>query len=422
MNKIKSILQSIGKWFASWFVSVDGKPNRFVRIGKWFKTGEDLDGNKLPSGFSLFMKKDGVVSIISSLICILVGLIVGFIVILCVNAEHSLKAIGTVLAGGFNHPTTLKGIATVLTDTAPLLLCGLSVVFAYKCGLFNIGVAGQNVAGILFVYVGALALHLPWYLCLLFAMVGGAIWGALPGALKAYFGINEVISGIMLNWVILYVTNAILGGSTFYNINQSSCYDFRAHASSALLPTLGLDKLFANYRYIGIGFIIAILVAVVVWIILNKTKMGFEIRATGANKDSAKYAGMDEKRNIILTMAISGALAGLAAGSFYLTGIEQYNPNFGSALPAVGFNGIAVGFLGAISPIGTIFASLFVTHITIGGTYLDNTYYSKEVADIISSVIIYVCAFSAVIKALYLKIGKNKKSSTKQPAKEGGNA
>lgn len=419
MNKIKNFFAGIGrwfkkvgiatgKWFKSWFVKADDKDIIPVRIGKWFKNWfvADESGTRV---WGRFLNSDNGKSIVSSLVCIIIGLLIGIITILIIDASHSGKAIGQIFKGGFNHPSKAKGVATVLTQFAPLLLCGLAVIFAYKCGMFNIGVAGQYVAGVLFLYLAALGLKLPWYVCLLFAIVGGAIWGALPGLLKAFFGVNEVISGIMLNWTVLYVTNSVLSGEKFYNIQQAKCYDIASVSSNSLLPTLGLDKLFGDYKYIGLGIFLAVLAAIVVWVILNKTKFGYEIKATGANKHGAKYAGMNEKKNVILTMAISGALAGLAAACYYQTGVLTYNPNEGTALPAMGFNGIAVGFLGALSPIGTIFSALFITHITVGGGYLDSRYYSKEIADFISSIIIYACAFSLFIKMFIGKLLKMRK-------------
>lgn len=405
---IKRVGIVVGKWFKNWFVKVDGKDIIPVRIGRWFKNWfvKDESGTRV---WGRFLHSENGKSIVSSLVCILIGVLVGILTIVIIDASHAGRAIGQILTGGFNHPVKSKGIASVLTQFAPLLLCGLAVIFAYKCGMFNIGVAGQYVAGALFLYLGALGLKLPWYLCLLMAILGGAIWGALPGLLKAFFGVNEVISGIMLNWIVLYVTNSILAGPTFYNVQQAKCYDIASVSPRSLLPTLGLDKLF-DYKYIGLGVFLAIIAAIVIWVVLNKTKFGYEIKATGANKHGAKYAGMNEKKNIILTMAISGALAGLAAATYYQTGILVYNPNEGTALPAMGFNGIAVGFLGALSPIGTIFSALFITHISVGGGYLDNRFYSSEIADFISSIIIYACAFSLFIKIIIEKLLKTKKN------------
>lgn len=358
-----------------------------------------------------FIEREGVKTFLSSLICIAIGLVFGIILILIIDAQHAGEAILKILKGGFNLKVSkLRGIAGVITHTAPLILCSLSVTFAYKCGIFNIGVAGQYVGGILFLYLAAIGLQLHWTLCLLFAIFGGIVVGILPGLMKAFLGVNEVITGIMFNWITLFVTNFILSQEIYYNQSKGICYDLRTAAPKSILPTLGLEKVFDGYQYIGLGVIIAIVAAVVLWVVLSKTKFGFEVKATGSNKSAAKYSGMNEKRNIILTLVISGGFAGLSAGCLYLTGIAQYTPLVSSALPAMGFNGIVAGFLGGLHPIGAIFASLLITHISVGGSYLDTTYYSREISDFITALIIYSCAFSMVIKNLLTKLKKRKKS------------
>ena len=160
---------------------------------------------------------------------------------------------------------------------------------------------------------------------------------------------------------------------------------------------MGLSKLFAGNRYVTIAIPIAVIVAIMVWVILEKTKFGYELRATGNNKNAAKYCGMNEKRNIILTMMISGALAGLGAALLYLTGFEQWQCSQ-SSVPGMGFNGIAAAFLGGLNPIGTIFSSYFIQHITNGGAYVDKSMYCAQISDLISSIIIYLCGFVAFFK------------------------
>ena len=190
---------------------------------------------------------------------------------------------------------------------------------------------------------------------------------------------------------------------------------------SALLPNAGLDKIFANNEFVTIGVIIAVVMAILVWILLEKTKFGYELKATGLNKHAAKYCGMHEKRNIILTMVIAGGLAGLGAGIFYLTGIEQWMVQQ-TTIPGMGFNGIAAAFLGGSNPIGAIFSSYFIQHITSGGSYVDKTMYCAQISDLISAFIIYLCGF-----VLFFKIWLNKflnKRDEKRLAKEqkGGEA
>ena len=171
----------------------------------------------------------------------------------------------------------------------------------------------------------------------------------------------------------------------------------RSFGSAAVLPTLGLDKLFNDNTYVTLAIPLAIILAIVVDVVLNKTRFGYELRATGNNRNAAKYCGMAEKRNIILTLAISGALAALGASMFYLTGYEQWQCT-ASSVPGMGFSGIAAAFLGGLHPIGTILASFFIQHITAGGAYVDKTMYCAQVSDLIAAVIIYLCGFVLFMK------------------------
>ena len=345
-----------------------------------------------------FLKNQAVQSLLASLLCILAGLLIGYIVLLFINPAGAGEAIITVIKNFFYYPSkaaVIKYFGNTLVKTAPLLMCGLSVLFAYKVGLFNIGAAGQYVVGVAASLYLALALHMPWYVCLIAAMVAGALLGAISGLLKSYCNVNEVISCIMLNWISLYGTNLLLN-----NVKETaSPYTFNLVNvnASALIPSMGLSKLFAGNRYVTIAIPIAVIVAIMVWVILEKTKFGYELRATGNNKNAAKYCGMNEKRNIILTMMISGALAGLGAALLYLTGFEQWQCSQ-SSVPGMGFNGIAAAFLGGLNPIGTIFSSYFIQHITNGGAYVDKSMYCAQISDLISSIIIYLCGFVAFFK------------------------
>ena len=344
------------------------------------------------------LKNQAVQSLLASLLCILMGLLIGYIVLLFINPAGAGEAIITVIKNFFYYPSkaaVIKYFGNTLVKTAPLLMCGLSVLFAYKVGLFNIGAAGQYVVGVAASLYLALALQMPWYVCLIAAMVAGALLGAISGLLKSYCNVNEVISCIMLNWISLYGTNLLLN-----NVKETaSPYTFNLVNvnASALIPSMGLSKLFAGNRYVTIAIPIAVIVAIIVWVILEKTKFGYELRATGNNKNAAKYCGMNEKRNIILTMMISGALAGLGAALLYLTGFEQWQCSQ-SSVPGMGFNGIAAAFLGGLNPIGTIFSSYFIQHITNGGAYVDKSMYCAQISDLISSIIIYLCGFVAFFK------------------------
>lgn len=352
--------------------------------------------NKAAGGSLL--RKPGFQSLLASLVCILLGLAVGYVVLLIINPAGAWEAIVTVVKNFLYYPSqqaAMKYFGSTLVKSAPLLLCALSVLFAYKVGLFNIGAAGQYVVGAGAGLYLALALNLPWYLCLIGAALAGALLGGISGALKAYCNVNEVISCIMLNWISLYCVNMLLTNVK----DASSPYTTKLANSNpdAIIPTLGLDTLFSNNQYVTLAIPLSAVVAVLIWVLLEKTKLGYELKATGLNKDAAKYCGMQEKRNIILTMVIAGALAGLGAGCLYLTGVEEWNC-MQTSVPAMGFNGIAAAFLGGLNPIGTIFASYFIQHITSGGSYIDTSMYCAQISDLISSIIIYLCGFVLFFK------------------------
>lgn len=349
------------------------------------------------------LKRDGVQSLIASLLCVVLGLLIGYIVLLIINPAGAGEAISTVIKNFLTYKkpeTQMKYFGNTLVRTAPLLMCSLSILFAYKAGLFNIGAAGQYCAGAGMALYAALAWHMPWWLCMIMAMLGGALLGVISGLLKSYCNVNEVISGIMLNWITLYVVNILLT-----NVKEAaSPYTMPvAHVNGgAIIPSLGLGKLFNNNQYVTLAIPLAILIAVGLHILLEKTRLGYELKATGNNKNAAKYCGMAERRNLILTLAIGGALAGLGAAMLYLTGYEQWQCSQ-SSVPAMGFNGIAAAFLGGLNPIGTILASFFIQHITIGGAYVDKTMYCAQVSDLISAIIIYLCGF-----VLFMKYAMNR--------------
>ena len=344
------------------------------------------------------LKNNGVQSLIASLLCIVLGMLIGYIVLLFINPTGAGEAIVTVMKNFLNYnraDTQLKYLGNTLVETAPLLMCALSILFAYKVGLFNIGASGQYTAGACAALYAALQWHWSWLPCMLLAIAAGCVMGAIVGLLKAYCNVNEVISGIMLNWIMLYTANMILA-----NVKEpTSPYtiQMRSFGSAAVLPTLGLDKLFNDNTYVTLAIPLAIILAIVVDVVLNKTRFGYELRATGNNKFAAKYCGMAEKRNIILTLVIAGALSGLGASLLYQSGYEQWQVT-ASSVPAMGFNGIAATFLGGLNPIGTIFASFFIQHITSGGAYVDKTIYCSQISDLISAIIIYLCGFVLFMK------------------------
>ena len=212
----------------------------------------------------------------------------------------------------------------------------------------------------------------------------------ISGLLKSSFNVSEVISGIMLNWIALYITNMLLT-----NVKEATSpytYQLKAEGPQAILPQISLSKLLSGNQYVTIAIPIAIVCAVVIWVVLSKTLFGYELKATGNNKNAAKYCGMREKQNIIVTLIICGGLAGMGAALLYLTGMEQWSCSQ-SSVPGMGFNGIAAAFLGCLDPLGSLLSSFFIQHITNGGGYVDKTMYCSQISDLISAIIIYLCGF-----------------------------
>ena len=371
------------------------------------------------------LKNNGVQSLLASLVCVILGLLIGYVVLLFINPDGASEAIAAVMKNFMTYSkpeTQAKYLGNTLVKTAPLLMCSLSILFAYKVGLFNIGAAGQYCIGVALSLYAALAWGWGWLPCMLLAMVGGGLLGAISGLLKSYCNVNEVISGIMLNWIVLYLTNMLL---TLVKEDTSPYTYVLSHKNAAaILPSLGLGSLFNGNQYVGLALPLSVLIAVLVWVVLEKTRFGYELRATGGNKNAAKYCGMAEKRNIILTLVISGALAGLGAAMLYLTGYEQWQCST-STVPGMGFNGIAAAFLGGLNPFGAILASFFIQHITAGGAYVDKSMYCAQISDLISAIIIYLCGFvlfmkyamnSAIAKREEKLAAKEKKEQADTPA------
>ena len=346
------------------------------------------------------LKNPSLQSILTSLICIVLGLLIGYIVLLMINPAGAGTAIKTILLNFLSRSSQaaqMKALGNTLAKTAPLLMCALSICFCYKVGLFNIGAPGQYEAGACIGLYAALAWHMNWVLCLIFAALAGAVVGSISGALKAYRNVNEVISGIMLNWIMLYLTNMVLSSKKVKDPASPYTIKLATGNKSALIPSAGLNKLFSNNTTVTIAIPLAIIAAIIIWMILAKTKFGYELKATGYNKEAAKYAGMKEKKNIIVTLAIGGALAGMGAAFLFLTGYQEWSTTQ-TSVPGMGFNGIAATFLGGLHPIGTIFASFFIQSITDGGALINKSIYPSQISDLISSIIIYLCGFVLFFK------------------------
>ena len=385
---------------------------------------------------------NGLGTLLASLVCILTGLLVGFVVLLVLggitmtqNGEEFTFAnllkitweqgFKPILQGGFYSKSNAMGMAVrmEILQAAPLIMTGLSVAFAYKTGLFNIGAAGQYTVGAFMALYFAIVLKMPWWVCLIASALGGAVWGAIPGIFKAFLNVNEVITAIMFNWIGLYAVNTLIyqgGTGPMFNLKTTKTFTLKSAAPQALLPSfnvnVGGEPYFGKLFLPTIGIFIAMALAVVIWVIINKTTFGYELKACGHNKNAAKYAGINEKRNIVLSMTIAGALAGVGAGLFYLSGSKEWEPLVSTALPATGFNGLSVALLASSNPIGCIFSAVFISHITVGGGFMTAKLFPSEVSDIISGVVIYLCAFSLLFKGRIMKL------FTRKPDRKGGHA
>ena len=377
----------------------------------------------------------GIGSLLASLTCILVGLVIGFVVLLVLGwitlaqDGNSLtfgqmltktwnSGFKAILSGGFYSTANAMGmgVRTEILQAAPLVMTGLSVAFAFKTGLFNIGAPGQYLMGTLVslsVALGIPSESVPvgiiWLLAFLGGMLAGALWGAIPGLLKALLNINEVLACIMTNWIAANLVTWMFDISSFKNVTEGtkSGYIYKTTFNGVATPKLGLDQLFPGSQ-VNAGILVAIILAIVVYIIMEKTVFGYELKACGANRHAARYAGIPDKRNIVLSMAIAGALAGAGAALYWLSGNTEFYWNTYQALPGVGFNGIPVALLAVNNPIAVIFTGIFMAMLDIVGLQLTNlTAYNEYITDVIISVIVYLSAFSLLIQMMLT--GRKKK-------------
>ncbi|MBP3651818.1 MAG: ABC transporter permease [Clostridia bacterium] len=385
---------------------------------------------------SSFMRKDGIRSVLSSLLSIIIGLAAGALVILLVgifNPSLGIKSawegIRLVVFGLFSTGRSASGslsfgfnpasMGNMLFRATPVILTGLSVAVAFKTGLFNIGAPGQYLAGTaatLFIALSIPSTIVPawiiWILAFLGGMLAGALWGVIPGMLKAFLNINEVLACIMTNWIAANIVTWVFEISNLKNVveNTKTSYIYKTTFNGVATPKLGLDKIFPGSQVNG-GIIIAAILAVLVYILLSKTTLGYELKACGSNRFAARYAGIKDKRNIVLSMAIAGSLAGAAGSLYYLSGNTEFYWSTYQQLPAAGFNGIPVALLAVNNPIAVIFAGMFMSMLDIAGLQLTNlTAYNEYITDVIIAVIVYLSAFSLVIK-MWLG-GRRKKAAS----------
>ena len=337
-----------------------------------------------------------------TLISIVIGFVVGAI-LLSIAKINPLDAYKQLFNGVFGKP---KFMVWCLIYAAPLIFTGLSVAFSFKTGVFNIGAEGQFVVGsltacVLGILIKAPAIiHVP--LCFLGAALAGGIWGAIVGVLKIKKGVNEVLSYIMFNWIAFYLSNFVVNLSIIHKdgggeATKDIATTARILAPKSIIAATGASA--ANY-----GFILAIIFAVIVWFIINRTTLGFKLRAVGFSNTAAQYAGIDTGKSFLTAMAFSGALAGIG-GAVQLMGMSGRISQF-SGQEGYGFQGITVALIASSNPIACIFAGIFYGAMKYGGGKLSLVNAPAEVVDIIMGIIILFIAISSLFKNIFLNHGK----------------
>lgn len=372
--------------------------------------------------FKEFTKKPAVRSFSSSVLAILLGVFIGFIIMLISNPANSVAGLGKMFMGSFSHPRGgIVGIGQLLYRATPVIFTGLAVGFAFKTGLFNIGASGQYMMGIFAaLIVGIMGTPLGvmhWPVTILAGALAGAIWGSIPGILKALLNVHEVITSIMLNYIAVHFINGLLRNVLSRQLINPATNRSYPIPESARNPFLGLDKIFPNSG-VDIGIIIAVLACIIIYVVLKKTVFGKELIAVGSNRHAAKYAGVNEKKSIILSMAISGLLAGLGGALFILAPSVRNLGNTYSVentiLPA-GFDGITIALLANSNPIGIFVSALFIQYIKLGGQYMQGLNFKPEIIEVIVGVILYFSAFSLIIGKYFIKVLKRFRKNQDEP-------
>ncbi len=389
-------------------------------------------------------EKEGTKKVLASLISILVGLFVGAIVVVVVGlSKESITASGIwdgvrlifagILSKGRNAEGVLiwgynsQSLGNMLFRATPLIMTGLSVAVAYKTGLFNIGAPGQYLMGTMASLMIALGISsesvpagLIWILAFLGGCLAGALWGAIPGMLKAFLNINEVLACIMTNWLAANIVTWAFDVTNYKNMveNTKAGYVYKTAYNNVATPKLLMDKLFPGSQVNG-GILVAIVIAIAMYILINKTTLGYELKACGSNRHAARYAGINDKRNIVLSMAIAGALSAGGAALYWLSGNTEFYWSTYQSLPAAGFNGIPVALLAVNNPIAVVFTGIFMAMLDIVGVQLTGyTAYNEFITDVIISVIVYLSAFSLVIRMALTGKAKTKTNANAEPETE----
>ena len=347
--------------------------------------------------------------ILFSLISIVLGLIVGAVALI-IAGFNPIDAYSAMIEGIIGKP---KYIAWTIIRSTPLILTGLSVAFAFKTGLFNIGAEGQFIIGALVATMVGAGVELPPIihvpLVLLVAALSGAIWGGFAGWLKSKFGINEVIATIMLNWIAFYLSNFMIRSTFLAKPNSEASIDIHESASIGIN---WLTDLVGPATKVNWGIVISIVLVLIIAFILFKTTLGFELRGVGYNKFGAEYGGINVNASILKSMAIAGLLAGIA-GAIQVMGVS-HNITILAAQEGYGFDGIAVALIANSNPIGVILSGLLFGAFKYGGTKMQAIGAPSEVVNIVVGSIVYFIALSSVFRMLYIKMRDKKR--------KGGNA
>ena len=363
---------------------------------------------------------EGLKSLSASLLCIFGGIFVGFVVLVLLSVfnprigfAEAVRGILVVLGGPFSGGgNSLFQFGNMLFNATPLILTGLSACIAFKTGLFNIGAPGQYLMGAMVTLIVSLSIPsavvpspVIWLLALICGTLAGALWGAIPGFFKAYLNVNEVIVCIMTNWIAANVVSWVFNGSKFINVAESKVnFIMKTEVNNITTATFGLDKIFSGgsvVSYADASIFLAICVAIALYIVMNKTTFGYELKACGYNRDGAKYAGMNEKRNLLLAMAIAGGLAAMGASIWCLNGHQDFKWETYQTLPVDGFNGIPAALLAGNNPIGIIFTAIFLKYINVGGSNLAaNTAFNEYVSQLMVAMIVYFSGFARYISML----------------------
>ena len=339
------------------------------------------------------------IGILTPIIAVLLGIIVGTIIMLA-SGYDPITAYTALWNGAFGE---VYYTGEVIRQVTPYILAGLAVAFAFRVGLFNIGVEGQFLVGWLAaVWVGVSfdlprIIHLP--LAILAAAIAGALWAFIPGLLKARLRVHEVIVTIMLNYTALHVCNYIIKNVLTDNKDKTDLVKDSATLRSEWLQSI------TDYSRLHWGIIVAIICCFIMWFLLERTTKGFELRAVGFNQHAAQYAGMNVNRNIILSMVISGAFAGLA-GAMEGLGTFGYVTVKGG-FTGVGFDGIAIALLGGNTALGVFFAAILFGALKIGALNMPlEAGVPNELVDIIIALIVFFVASSYIIRKLLDRFGK----------------